>query len=70
MKRHYVSAAALRELFVQLSPRDLAVIHSGCELRFVSGSQLNRLHGDEELSRVPALGLCAGRSYDSLRSTA
>lgn len=50
MTRHYVSTAALRELVAQLTPRDLAVIHSVCELRFISGSQLNRLHGDQELS--------------------
>jgi hypothetical protein len=50
MRRHYVSAGALRKLVAQLTPRDLAVIHSTCELRFISGAQLNRLHGDQELS--------------------
>jgi hypothetical protein len=52
MKRKYVSAAALRDLTSQLTPRDLALIRSVCELRFVSGSHLNRLHGDQELSQA------------------
>lgn len=52
MTRHYVSTAALRELAAQLTPRDLAMIHSVCELRFVSTSQLNRLHGDQEVSEA------------------
>ncbi|MBS1862349.1 MAG: replication-relaxation family protein [Actinobacteria bacterium] len=50
MTRGYVSAAALRDLLTQLTPRDLAVIRAVSELRFVSGSQLSRMFGDDQLS--------------------
>jgi Replication-relaxation len=50
MTRRYVSAAALRDLLPQLTARDLAVVHAVCELRFMSGSQLTRMHGDPGLS--------------------
>lgn len=50
MTRSYVSASALRDLLTQLTPRSLAVIRCVAELRFVSGSQLSRMFGDEQLS--------------------
>src|SRR5689334_2790112 len=49
MTRRYMSASALRDLLPQITPRQLAVIRSVSELRFVSASQLTRMHGDQEL---------------------
>lgn len=44
MNRQYVTAAKGRELASQLTKRDLAVLHSVVELRFMSGDQLTRWH--------------------------
>lgn len=44
MTSRYVTAAVARELAGQLSERDHAVTRRVCELRFVSGSQLARMH--------------------------
>ena len=44
MTTRYVTAARLRELSTQLSDRDNALIQRVSDLRFVSGSQLTRLH--------------------------
>jgi len=41
---HRVSAAVMRDLANRLSEHDQAVLHRVSELRFVSGSQLARLH--------------------------
>lgn len=49
MTRRYVSGAALRDLLAQLTPQALSVIRTAAELRFVSSSQLNRMHGNQEL---------------------
>jgi hypothetical protein len=44
MSRRYLGAAALTELEANLTDRGLAVLKRVSELRFVSGSQLARLH--------------------------
>ena len=43
----YVSAARLRDLGRVLSERDMAVVASVAQLRFVSGAQLRRMHVSE-----------------------
>jgi hypothetical protein len=55
---HYVSAARVRDLKRILSERDLAIVQTVAELRFVSGSQLRRIHvtsgtalGNERVAR-------------------
>jgi hypothetical protein len=50
MTRRYVSGSALRDLLLQLTARDRRLIRSICELRFVSASQLDRMHGEPGLS--------------------
>jgi hypothetical protein len=54
----YVSAARLRDLGRVLSERDMAVVQSVAQLRFVSGAQLRRMHvaggtelGNERVTR-------------------
>jgi hypothetical protein len=44
MSRRYLTLGALRELETKLTERDLAVLKRVSDLRFVSGSQLARLH--------------------------
>jgi hypothetical protein len=44
MSRHYITAAALRELEPRLTPRDLAILERVSDLHFMSGSQLARLY--------------------------
>jgi Replication-relaxation len=44
MSGRYVTAAVARDLDTRLTDRDRAVTHSVCELRFVSGAQLARMH--------------------------
>jgi hypothetical protein len=43
MTSRYLTAAVLRELEIQLTERDLAVLRRVADLRFVSGHQLTRL---------------------------
>lgn len=44
MTARYLTAARLRDVAAQLTPRDTAILRCVAELRFVSGSQLTRLH--------------------------
>lgn len=44
MSGRYLTAAAIRDLTARLSERDWLVVQSIASLRFVSGSQLTRLH--------------------------
>lgn len=44
MRGHYVTKARMAEIEDQLSERDLAVLKRVCQLRFVSGNQLARMH--------------------------
>jgi len=44
MSGGYVTKAVARDLDRRLNERDRAVAHSVCELRFVSGAQLARMH--------------------------
>lgn len=44
MSRRYLTAAVLGELESRLSERDLAILRRVSDLRFVSGSQLARMH--------------------------
>ena len=44
MTARYLTAAVLRDLDAQLTEHDLAVLRRVSDLRFVSGSQLTRLH--------------------------
>ena len=65
----YVSASRLRDLGRVLSDRDMAIVQSVAQLRFVSGAQLRRMHvaggtqlGNERvarrlLARLVALGV-------------
>ncbi|HEY1458253.1 MAG TPA: replication-relaxation family protein, partial [Solirubrobacteraceae bacterium] len=65
----YVSAARVRDLGRVLSDRDMEIVHSVAQLRFVSGAQLRRMHvtggtmlGNERvtrrlLARLVALGV-------------
>jgi Replication-relaxation len=49
MSGRYLTRAALRELEAKLTVRDLAILQQVADLRFVSGSQLTRLHfGDSD----------------------
>jgi hypothetical protein len=54
MTARYLTAAALRDLDARLTEHDLAVLRRVSDLRFVSGSQLTRLHyadsGDPRLN--------------------
>jgi hypothetical protein len=44
MSGRYVTGAVVRELCGQLTERDLAILQRVSELRFVTGSQLTRMH--------------------------
>lgn len=44
MSGRYVTKAVARDLDAKLTERDRAITRSVCELRFVSGAQLTRLH--------------------------
>jgi hypothetical protein len=44
MSARYVTATAIKKLHRQLTPRDMKVLKRVSDLRFVSGSQLTRLH--------------------------
>ncbi|HET7060204.1 MAG TPA: replication-relaxation family protein [Candidatus Saccharimonadales bacterium] len=57
MSARYVTAAALRKLAAQLTERDHELVQTVCVLRFVSGSQLQRMHftdaeGDDANART------------------
>lgn len=53
MTKSYLTAARAMELEHRLSVRDLAIAHTVCLLRCVSGSQLQRIHvGGTPLGRV------------------
>jgi len=60
MSGRYVTKAVARDLDSRLTKRDLAVTRSVCELRFVSGAQLARMHfagSDPRASRRTLLRL-------------
>jgi hypothetical protein len=59
MSRRYLTLGALRELESKLTERDLAVLKRVSDLRFVSGSQLARLHFAD--SPDPAVNARAAR---------
>jgi hypothetical protein len=52
MSRRYLTSALLRDIESRLSERDKAVIKRVFDLRFVSGSQLSRLHFAEANARA------------------
>jgi hypothetical protein len=59
MSRRYLTAAVLGELESHLSQRDLAILRRVSDLRFVSGSQLARMHfaGEAPGSRTASRAL-------------
>lgn len=48
MTRRYITTAALRGIEAQLTEQDCAILRRVCGLRFVTGSQLTRMHFTDE----------------------